>query len=102
MADLGRHKRDWLFLIGVPTIDLRDALINGVASSSRALTEPPPVSIRNIEVMDDRDQPSLALHLRTRTAVPATEAWAVAQRTLTTYAPNVDLSGVKIIVTGNP
>lgn len=88
-------------MIRVPSVDLRDALINDVASNTRALTEPPAVSIRNIEVMDDADQPSLALH-RARTAVPATEAWAVAQRTLTTYAPNLDLSGVKIIVTGNP
>ncbi len=93
------YSRNWLFIIRLPTIDLRDALITEVASSVRSLTEPPEISVRLIEVLDDAADPTLGLQLRFRMGVSADEAKGRAIETIVGYAATLDLSGMDVVMT---
>ncbi len=92
--------RDWLLSILVPTIELRDALITDVADAVQALTEAPILAVRMIGVVDDALEPTLNMHIRSRTAISGKQAQAVTTETLHRYAYRLDLSGVTVTVTG--
>jgi len=94
--------RDWLLSILVPTIELRDALITDVADSVEALTEPPIVAVRLIEVVDDAQDPTLTMHIRSRAAISGEQAKAVTTEMLHRYASRLDLSAASVTVTERP
>jgi hypothetical protein len=94
--------RDWLLSILVPTTELRDALIADVVDGVQALTEAPIVRVRMIGVVDDAQEPTLTMHIRSRTPISGEQAEAVTTETLRRYAPRLDLSAVKVTVTGRP
>src|SRR5260370_22582838 len=91
--------RDWLLSILVPTIELRDALITDVADAVQALTEAPILAVRMIGVVDDALEPTLNMHIRSRTAISGKQAQAVTTETLHRYAYRLDLSGVTVTLT---
>jgi phage baseplate assembly protein W len=86
----------------VPTIELRDALITDIVSTIRGVSERPIVAVRLIGVVDDAEEPTLTMHIRSRTAITRERAEAVTSETLRRYAPRLDLSGVKVKVIGQP
>ena len=102
VATLNSASRDWMLSILVPTIELRDALITDVVHTIRAVTETPIVAVRLIAVVDDAEKPTLTMHIRSRTAISGEQAEAVTSETLRRYASRLDLSGVKVTVTGRP
>jgi hypothetical protein len=102
VATLDSTSRDWLLSILVPTIELRDALITDVAYGIEALTEVPIVALRLIAVVDDAQDPTLSMHIRSRTAISGEQAQVVTLETLRRYASQLDLSGVEVTVTGRP
>jgi hypothetical protein len=94
--------RDWMLSILVPTIELRDALITDVVRTIRGVTERPIVAVRLMAVVDDAEEPTLTMHIRSRTAISGEQAEVVTSETLRRYASRLDLSGVKVKVTGQP
>jgi hypothetical protein len=95
--------RDWTLSILVPTIELRDALITDVVHTIvERLTETPIVAVRLIGVVDEAQKPTLTMHIRSTTAISGEQAEAVTSETLHRYASGLDLSGVKVKVTGQP
>jgi hypothetical protein len=74
--------RDWLLSIVVPTTELRDALITDVADGVQALTEAPILAVRMIRVVDDAQEPTLNMHIRSRTAISGEQAEEVTAETL--------------------
>ena len=102
MATPDTASHDWLLSILVPTIELRDALITDVADSVQALTEPPILAVRMVRVVDDAQEPTLTMHIRTRTAISGEQAKAVITETLHRYASRLDLSAVTVTVRGRP
>lgn len=94
--------RDWMLSILVPTIELRDALGADLANGIKARTKAPIVSVRLIAVVHDGGEPTLTMHIRSRTAISGEQAKAVTSETLRRLAPRLDLSGVKVTVTGQP
>jgi hypothetical protein len=97
-----RSVRDWLLSILVPTIELRDALITDVADSMEALTEAPIVAVRLIQVVDDAQEPTLTMHIRSRTPISGEQAKTVTTEMLHRYASRLDLSALSVTVTGQP
>ena len=102
MATPDGASRDWLLSILVPTFELRDALITDVADSVQALTEPPILAVRMIQVVDDAQEPTLTMHIRSKTAISSEQAKAATTETLHRYASRLDLSRVTVVVTGRP
>lgn len=94
--------RDWSLSILVPTIELRDELITDVAHSVQALTEAPIVAVRLIAVVDDALEPTLTMHIRSRTAISGEQARVVTTELLHRYASRLDLSAVTVSVRGRP
>ena len=94
-----RKGRDWMFFVRLPSVDLRDRLIEAVSKSVTELTEPPAIAVRMIEVPEGQPVPTLGLQLRFQLGkVTEGEALTSARETLTTYAPKLDLSAIELVV----
>jgi hypothetical protein len=94
--------RDWLLQVGLPSPDLRDALAADVSFGVASLREASAVSIRGLEVIDVESGPAITLHIRTAGALSAAEVQKTALAELRHYAAELDLSGLRIEVTGRP
>jgi len=98
-VDSSRKGRDWMFCVRLPSVDLRDRLIEDVVKSVTELTEPPAIAVRMIEVPEDQPVPTLGLQLRFQLGkVTESEALTSAGETLATYAPKLDLSAIEVVV----
>jgi hypothetical protein len=91
--------RDWRLTIRVPTIDVRDRLIEAVAGNVAALTTVPAMPIREIAILDSAVEPSLKVTVRSwDPGRPGPDVRMEADALLRRYASEVGLAGMTTIL----